>query len=208
LNPTRLVVGQPFQATVTVRNAGTVAAGSFNVSATWNPGNVATSVAVPSLEPFTTVSAVLQATLMQPGTASVQVVVDQGNTVVESNEGNNIFNLNYVVDAVPTIEASNTFGVGELNFAGAPTDLNWTGASLDALNGATVGVINGIAFQDVHVGLLTSAAIVSPTVGTIAPNTVFGLRTGTGQCGVFRIDNVVGANIALTWRMYASDDCN
>jgi uncharacterized protein YraI len=208
LNPTRLIKNQQFTATVIVQNFGPTASGPFNVGATWNPGGVATSVAVPSLAAGANVAVILQATLTQAGNVTIPVQVDINNQVLESNEGNNSFNVTYIVDAPPTIDTTSDFAIIQINFAGNFTDLDWTGVALNTLNGATVGVINGIPYADVNVSQLTAANISGATVGTINAGTVFGLRTGQTHCGVMRIENVVGATITISFRMYAIADCN
>lgn len=208
LNPPRPIRNQQFTATVTLRNAGNAPSGGFAVAASFNPGNVYSAAIVGAVQPGQTITALLNVTLTTAGAASgVQVVADLNNEVPESNEANNSFPISYVVDAAPISELTNAYAVQQLNFAGPNVDLDWTGAALNGLNGTTVGVIAGIPYEQTHVGLLTAAAITNPTVGTIAPGTVFGMRTGDGQCGVVRIDNVVGATITITFRIYAAGDC-
>ncbi len=209
LDPARPVVGQSFNASVTVRNTGSTDAGSFAVAATWQPGGVFSSTTVPGLTVGQMTTVVLQAVLPQPGAATVSVVGDLNNTVQESNEGNNNFDVSYVVDAQPTTATQSSFTAPlQINFAGNQADLDWTGAApINTLNGATVGIINGIPFDSIHVGLLDAGAINGNSIGTLASGTIFGMRTGTGQCGVLRIDSVVGADITFTYRLYAPGDC-
>jgi ABC-type branched-subunit amino acid transport system substrate-binding protein len=207
LNPTRLTIGQAFSATVTVRNNADSPATAFTVAANWLPDNIQTSAPVPSLAAFTSVSVVLQATLNQAGNPTINVVADANGQVVESNESNNTFSLTYVVDAPPTIATQNVYGVNQLNFAGNLTDMDWTGVALNSLNGATFGLITGVSYDNITINLLTPANLTNNTVGTLAAGTVFGMRTGEGHCGVFRIDNVVGANITFTFRMYDASNC-
>lgn len=205
LNPTRPIIGQAFTATVTIRNAGAAPAGAFSVGATWQPGNVASVAQVGGVAAGQSEITVLQAILPSAGAASVNVNVDVLNEVAESNEANNSFTVSYVADAAPTVATSATFAPLQINFAGNQEDMDWTGAApINALNGARFGIIGGISYDNVHVGLLTAGAIVSPqlTVAEVIPGQIFGLRTGQGHCGVFRIDSIAGANITFTYRMY------
>ncbi|MFP4324237.1 MAG: CARDB domain-containing protein, partial [Anaerolineales bacterium] len=95
LNPPQPVVSEQFNASVTVRNAGSTDAGQFAVAATWQPGGVFSSVTVPGLAVFESTTVVLQATLNQAGAATVTVVGDLNNTVPEANETNNNFDVSY-----------------------------------------------------------------------------------------------------------------
>jgi hypothetical protein len=141
------------------------------------------------------------------GAATVQIVADLNNEVAESNEGNNTFPVSYKADAPILVNMQTSFGVTPITFAGADADLNWTGLDLEVLNSATVGIINGVAYEDVHVGQLTAASISALATGTFAPGTIFGIRTGELHCGVVRIDSKVGDTLTLTYRMYDAPFC-
>jgi len=211
LNPSRPVLNQPFTATITILNTGNADAGPFSIAATWNPGAVATSQDVPSLAAGASVQVVFSVTLTVIGAGTGNITADSANTVTEGNETNNVFNTAFVVDA-PLLQADTTTPPQapiQFNFGGPQTDLDWTGAALNTLNNGKVGIISGISYENAHAGLLTSTSITATTVSPLAAGTVFGLRTenGTGLCGIFRIDTIVGANITLTYRTYPAANC-
>jgi hypothetical protein len=208
LSPARPVPGQPFSANVNVRNAGTTAAGHFAVAASWKPGDVYTATDVNSLNPGQTVTVVLTATVTGTGVQQVAVVGDLNNEVIEGNEGNNIFDIIYVVDAIPAVNSAGSYTAPiTVTLAGATADFDWTGAAFNAQVGTTLDVVGGVSYDNATVGLLGSGSIVSGSVATTNVGTIIGLRTGDGHCGFMRIDSVVGATITLTYRMYAPGDC-
>lgn len=208
LSPARVVTGQPFNATIMIRNAGGTDAPAFAVAVNWQPGNVATTGNVPFLPVFESTSLVIQAVVTGTGAQSTTVTVDSGNAVTESNEANNTFVVNYVVDAQPIEEKTVTVGIGQHNWAGTLPDFDWTGAApITAMNGGFLGQIIGLDFNNITTSDLTAAKITGPDITSLAAGTVFGLRTGEGHCGVFRIDSVVGSALTISYRMYDVLSC-
>ncbi len=99
LTPAQPVIGQPFIATVTVRNAGGVATGSFAVAATWEPGSVYTATQVQGLAAGQAVQVQLSGTLSgSPGVYQTAVVSDLNKEVAEINEDNNNYTVTYQVN--------------------------------------------------------------------------------------------------------------
>jgi hypothetical protein len=207
MSPQHPVLGQPFTATVTVSNGGGAPTGSFAVAATFEPGGVYAAAIVPNVEPFSQTVVNLSATLTVSGSATVQIVADLNNEVAESNEGNNTSPVTYKADGSILVSTQISSGIAPLTLAGVDADVNWTGLDFDSLNSATFGVINGVPFENVHVGQLTPGSIAAASVGTFAPGTVFGVRTGELHCGVVRIDSKVGDTVTLTYRMYNAPAC-
>jgi len=99
LAPEQPVIGQPFVATITVRNIGGVATGSFAVAATWEPGSAYTSAPVQGLAAGQAVQVQLSGTLSgSPGVYQTAVVSDLNKEVQEINEDNNNFTVTYQVN--------------------------------------------------------------------------------------------------------------
>jgi len=100
LNPPQLKVGQPFVASVTIQNRGSVNSGQFAVAASWQPGNVYSAATVGSLAAgqSTTVNLNVSGVIGGTGSFTVEVVVDLNNEVNEGpNEGNNKLPVGYTV---------------------------------------------------------------------------------------------------------------
>lgn len=212
LNPVQPIANQQFTATVTLRNAGQGPTGQFAVAATWNPGGVFSSAVVESIAPGATATVSLQTQVSGTGQAQTVVVADLNGEVTESNEANNNFTINYVVDAARTIEQSNfVVNSTDVNLDGGVNDFTWADnagmAALTAEPGGTFGVIAGVTYENVTVNQLTSAAISSNAVNATPAATVVGFRTPDGSCGVLRVESYVGSQLTLTYRVYAAASC-
>ncbi len=213
LNPARPVVGQPFTATVKVRNAGQTATPGFAVAASWQPGNVFSSVIVEPLNAGESRDVTLQATLNGSGKPTVAVVADLNSEVTEANEGNNQFSVTYVVDAAAAFTGlSQAINSTDIDIDGGGPEFTWTAGggtiTVTPVAGNTVGIINGFTFDDVYAGLLNAGAISGNAAINVPVGTgLFGIRTSTGYCGVIRPENTAGSVITLSFRYYPIGSC-
>jgi len=209
LSPAQPIPNQPFSATVSVRNAGGAAAGQFAVAATFQPGGVYTATFVDSLAAGETKQAVLTATLPGTGIAQVAIIADLNNTVQEFNEDNNQYQITYRVDYPILAQQTNLLlSSGQewnLDGDGGPNDIRWDGSSLNVINGAQIGVLGGVAYQDVHYDQLSPAVINNPTgldASQSNAGVVAGVYTSQGRRAVLRIDNRSGDQIWISYRVY------
>jgi len=209
LSPPQPIPNQPFSATVSVRNAGGAAAGQFAVAATFQPGGVYTATFVDSLAAGETKQAVLTATLPGTGIAQVAIIADLNNTVQEFNEDNNQYQITYRVDYPILAQQTNLLlSSGQewnLDGDGGPNDIRWDGSSLRVINGAQIGVLGGVAYQDVHYDQLSPAVINNPTgldASQSNAGVVAGIYTSQGRRAVLRIDNRSGDQIWISYRVY------
>lgn len=209
LSPAQPIPNQPFSATVSLRNAGGGAAGTFAVAATWQPGNVYTSAFVNGLAAGQTTQVQLTGTLTGTGVFQVAVIVDLNNDVVELDENNNVYNITYRVDIIAVSEQSavqmNSFTDWDLT--GGTIDFKWDGYNIDMENGASIGVLGGTTYENVHYDAL-SPAVVNNTVGIgtdkVNAGVVVGIYTAEGNRAVLRIDNRQGETIWVTYRVYST----
>ncbi|MGQ9850120.1 MAG: ABC transporter substrate-binding protein [Aggregatilineaceae bacterium] len=207
LSPAQPIPGQPFTATVTVRNAGGGAAGQFAVAATWEPGGVYTATFVPGLAGGQTAQAQLTATVTGTGVFQIAVVADLNKEVAELNEDNNLFNVSYRVDYPLLANQVNLQLVAPTSwdlFGGTP-DLNWDGNNLTMLNGSQIGILSGVTYENVHYGMLTPAVINNPTglnSTQVLPGAIFGMTIAESRRAVIRVDNRSGSTIWISYRVY------
>lgn len=214
VSPSRLVIGQPFTATVTVRNQGALAAGGFAIAGTFEPGSVYSAVNLPGLAPGQQTNVTLTGTLTgATGPRNVVVVADLNNQVNEGPIGeanNDDFIYSYVADnstLTPGGLASITLAPGStINLDGSTDDLLWTGSDLVAQNGAQIYLLSGFSSLDqIHYDVISTTTNASPINVTMLANAFIGLRTDTGnqKRGVIRIDGAVsGGNLTIAYRVY------
>lgn len=207
LSPSQPIPNKPFTATVTVRNAGGGATGRFAVAATWEPGAVYTSAFVEGLPGGQSIPVQLSGTLIGTGVFQVAVVADLNNEVVELNEGNNLFNVSYRVD-YPLLANQVNIQLGpntQWDMFGGTPDFLWDGYNIAMLNGAQIGVLSGVTYENVHYDMLTPAVINNATgVGTdkVQPGAVFGMTIPEGRRAVIRVDNRSGETVWLSYHVY------
>jgi len=73
------------------------------------------------------------------------------------------------------------------------------------LNGALIGILSGVTYENVHYDMLTPAVINNATgVGTdkVQPGVVFGMTIPEGRRAVIRVDNRSGETVWLSYRVY------
>ena len=207
LNPAQPIPNRPFSATVSVRNAGGAAAGQFAVAATFEPGSVYLSAFVGGLAGGQSTQVQLNGTLTGTGVFQVGVVADLNNEVGELNETNNIYNITYRVD-YPTFTQQNGLQMTPTtnwDMYGGIIDFKWDGYNIDMENGAQIGVLSGVTYENVHYDSLSPAVINNAIgIGTDQVNTgiVVGIYTAEGQRAVMRIDNRQGTTMWVSYRVY------
>ncbi|NDJ85041.1 MAG: ABC transporter substrate-binding protein [Chloroflexi bacterium] len=206
LVPAQLVPGQPFTAQVTVRNQGTVGAGGFLVAATFQPGNIPTSAVVNEVVAGGSTVVNLSPLVNGTGAFTVTVIVDSGNSVPESNEGNNLYPLSYRVDFPLLAQVQSlTLPVGlQIDMAGGTNDIGWTGAALEAVNGARLGVITNATFDTIFYDRIDPAALNQTAIGAdqLQRGVLLGVITAEGRRAVLRIDRREGDTITVSFRVY------
>ena len=209
MNPPQPIPGQPFLANVSLRNAGSAPTGPFTVGASFEPGAVYSSNVIPNIEPGSSVSLPLSATVVGTGDFSVDVVADVNNEVVEGFDGetNNFFRFSYAVDFPIVGEAASLpINAGTaIDLAGGTPDLNWTGASLEVMNGSLIGIITGVTFENVVFDQLNPNVVnsgVGLTDAQLFPGVLVGVRTAEGQRAIVRIDARNGTTLTISYRVY------
>jgi hypothetical protein len=142
-----------------------------------------------------------------PGAFQVAVIVDAANTVAESNEGNNTFNLNYRVDSA-LIAQVQSFSMPlntAIDMAGGTADILWNGSFLQAENGARLGLLQGAAYDAVFYGSI-DPNIINQTVindAQVQSGAVIGVITAEGRRAVIGIDGRNVTAVTLSFRVYA-----
>lgn len=210
ITPTTIIPGQAFIANVTLKNNGAARTGSFSVAASFEPGAVFTSNVVPNIEPGASVTLPLSATVVGTGSFSVDVVADVTNNVNEgaSGEQNNIFRLSYTVDYPIVAELSSlpVFAGTSFDLAGGTADLNWTGTSLDVINGARIGIVTGVTYENVKYDMLSSS-VINSQVGLVDaqvfPGVLIGVITAEGLRAIIRVEARVGTSMTISFRVYS-----
>jgi ABC-type branched-subunit amino acid transport system substrate-binding protein len=209
MTPPRPVPGQPFLANVSLRNVGSVASGPFTVGASFEPGAVYSSNVIPNIQPGSSVSLPLSATVVGTGDFSVDVVADVNNEVSEGFDGetNNFFRFSYGVD-YPIVGSASSLPINAgtpIDLAGGTPELNWTGASLDVVNGALIGIITGVTYENVVFDQINPNVVNNGTGLTDAqlfPGVLVGVRTAEGQRAIVRIDARNGTTLTISFRVY------
>ncbi len=209
--PSPIIVNQPFIVSVTVRNAGSVAAGSFAVAATFPPNNLFSSAVVPALGPGQSTVANLTGTFSNTGGYSVVIVADLNNQINEGpgGETNNLFNFNYFINKPILRQGSQTLNAGDtLDLEGnnVQGDANWNGAAteLDGIFGAKVAVIPNVTLDTIHWDLLNPSVVNQANVLRTQMNggTIIGIITADGNRGVIRVDDIPGSQLKVTFIVY------
>lgn len=192
-------------ATVTIVNNGASNAGPFAVAATFLPGNIYSSQNLGGLASGQTVTTTLSVTFTQTGyVPDLGIVVDLNNEVPEgaTGEGNNIYTFAYKVDRAVAVQAQTVLNSGlSINFAGANLDMTWTGSSFNMLGAAKIGMLSGQTYENAYYDQVPGVAV-NASFGGPTPGMVFAFITDEGQYGFFRVDNVSGTDVTLTYRVY------
>jgi ABC-type branched-subunit amino acid transport system substrate-binding protein len=208
LSPAQLTPGQPFVANVILRNAGSVSTGVFTIATSFQPGAVYSSNVVQNIEPNASLTVPLSATLAGSGAFTVDVVADTTNAVNEgaTGESNNIFRLSYRID-FPLLTQSvgvAIAGGSTIDLAGGRPDLNWTGSSLEAINGAQLGIITTVIYENADYSILTSGVVNANLLNDsqVFGGVLIGVRTAEGNYAAVRVDARTGTSLTISYRVY------
>ncbi len=209
LNPPQPVPGQAFAAAVTVRNAGGGAAGRFAVAATWEPGSVYTAAFVEGLAGGQTTQVQLSGTLTGTGVFQVAVVADLNKDVAELDENNNVYNITYRVD-YPILKSGNGQQINtnaEFALDDPNNDFLWDGYNIAMKNGAQIGQLSGVTYENVHYDMLSPSLVTYDSVGfgvdKVKSGALFAFITSEGRRAVLRVDNLqAGGSLWVTFRTY------
>lgn len=202
VSPNPIIPGAEFNITVTVANVGRTNAGTFAVAANMPPNNAFVSATVNGLAAGQTTTATLRGTLQNTGRYSVIIVADLNNQVDEGEgEANNDdFSFTYLIDR-PTVNSGTATqdGGNTFNLSGSVT-INWNGQFFNAASGQ-IGFINGVALNDVHYDLISTAVAnqgsIQPQVGSVV-----GVRNADGRRAALRVDAINGTQITITYKAY------
>ncbi len=196
-----------FSATITIKNQGGSAAGTFAVATTFLPGNIYSAQNLPAgLGAGQTTTVVLSTTFGATGNVNnLSIVADLNNEVAEGavGETNNLFSISYKVDrSVQFEQVRNYAGAASDDLsANATQDISWDGTNLTAINGALIGPFSSDNYATAHydgaVATATSTVFANPPVGAI-----IAFRSDDGRYGVIRIDGRSGTQINFTYRIY------
>lgn len=208
LQPLVPVSGRPFSVQVTIRNDGNVVSAETAVAATFQPGEVYVSAAIPPLAPGQAIVVILNPTVSGSGTHTVELVVDLNNLVDEGPNGetNNLYPVTYTVDH--PIITSGTFSLAapqqehDLLSSGTP-QLRWDGATLTALNGATIAILSGLNWNTLQYGQLNNITGTAIPRTSLPPGAIVGLVTAPeGYRGALWINSYDGDTIRYSYRVY------
>ncbi len=196
-----------FSATITIKNQGGSAAGTFAVATTFLPGNIYSAQNLPAgLGAGQITTVVLSTTFGATGNVNnLSIVADLNNEVAEGavGETNNLFSISYKVDrSVQFEQVRNYAGAANDDLsANATQDISWDGTNLTAINGALIGLFSSDNYATAHydgaVATATSTVFANPSVGAI-----IAFRSDDGRYGVIRIDGRSGTQINFTYRIY------
>jgi len=208
LEPAQPQPGVPFTAFVTVRNAGNAPTAPFTIATTFEPGSVFSSNVVPTLGVGSSFVIPLTATLSSSGDFSANIAADVNNEVQEGEEGeqNNFYTLTYRVDFGVVNQLANfeLFAGDALDLAGGLADLQWSGSILDGINGATVGIVTGLTYEQVGYSNLDPVFLNQANVADtqIFPGVLIGVVTAEGQRAVVRVEGRVGTTLSISFKVY------
>jgi len=210
INPSPIIVNQPFVITLTVQNIGGAPSGQFAVAATFPPNNIYAASIVPPLAPGQTVLTNLSGTFTNTGCYAVVAVADLNNDVNEAaGENNNIFNINYCINKPIIRQGNQTLNAGDsLDLEGnaVQADLQWSAAAdmLNAFGSARIGVLPGVTLETVHYDLINASVINQTSLPrtSFAPGSVIGVITADGNRGALRVDDMSGTQLRITFVLY------
>ncbi len=208
--PSPIGVNQPFTVSLSVRNAGSIAAGPFAVAATFPPNNVYASAVIGGLAPGQSTIASLSGTFTNTGFYSVVIVADLNNEVAEGNgENNNLFNFSYFINKPILRQGSITLNAGDnidLEGNAIQNDATWNlnGQQIDALGTAKLGIIPNVTLDIVHWDLINPSIINQTTILRTSMNagTIIGIITADGNRGVLRVDDIPGNQLKVTFIVF------
>lgn len=206
LNPETIIPGQPFTATVLVRNRGGVPAGPFTVGTTFQPGNIAVVGSSSGIPANSAGGVELSSVIAASGTYTIDVVVDTSDVVAESNEGNNIYSFTYSLSApvIAQVEGLTITPNVPIVLTGGTPDLIWDGVSLVAQGAARIGVIPGLNYESTTPNDLPVNSLNLTSIGPdqFFSGAVLGIQTAEGLRGVIRVEGVINNVAIISYRIF------
>lgn len=214
VTPSRLIVGAPFNVTLTVRNQGGANAGQFAIAASFEPGTIYAAQIVNGLGAGSEVTVALSGTLAgSTGPYNVAIIADLNNQVAESPAGeanNSSFVYSYVADAalLTTAPAIGTVTLNETNVLtldNGSNDIQWGGGAIVPLGATGLVQLAGFSNMDaVHHDAIASAPLANIGILNITPGMLIGIQTDTeGKYGVLQVISATPGNqITFNFRMY------
>jgi hypothetical protein len=138
----------------------------------------------------------------------VAVVADLNKDVPDINRNNNNYNITYRVD-YPILKSDNgkQLNVNDSLGLDPGKDLLWDGTNIEMQNGAQIGQLSGVTYENVHYDMLSPALVSYNTVGfgadKVKAGALFAVITADGHRAVLRVDNVQsGGSLWVTYRSY------
>ncbi len=213
IQPQPIEPGQPFAATVNLRNQGQTVTGPFSVGVTFPPSNTFASAVVGALAPGQSLPIIIQAVIPNTGYYTASVIADINNQVPEgvAGESNNFFNISYVIDVPLRNQGNQTLNLGDtIDLEGnlVQGDANWNGdggVGLKGIFGARVGILPAGDINAVHWDMINPAVVTRGDIprGEMAPGTLIGIITADGNRGVMRVDAVTDSQLTVSFKVYS-----
>jgi ABC-type branched-subunit amino acid transport system substrate-binding protein/uncharacterized protein YgiM (DUF1202 family) len=210
--PARLIMGTPFNATVTILNQGSGTAGPFAIAAAFEPGGVYSALNVPGLAGGQQTVVNLSATITgATGPQNVVIVTDLNQQVNEgaTGETNNNFSYSYIADApilttngTGTLVVANTAAVSLDN--GTP-DIQWSGGTLLPVGATRIIIMSGFSSLDqIHKDAVVAANPQTAPIATVPIGAIIGFQTDGGtNYGAFQVTEATsGGNLVFNFRVY------
>ncbi len=206
LDPLRPIPGRALNVWVVIQNMGNSNSVETAVAATFQPGEMYTSAAIPALAPGQSVTLTLSPILTGAGSYSVQLVVDLNGLVNEgtAGEANNLYPVSYTFDHPLQMEDTRTLNPGqELDLIGSGVNqLRWDGTNLLGINGAQVVLLPGLTWTTVYYDVLPLMSGTAVARASLTPGPIIGLTTSEGLRGYLRVNSLSGDALSLTYRVY------
>lgn len=208
LNPPTLIPNQAFTATVLIRNQGNAPAPAFTINTIFQPGNITVQGNAPAGVPANSATGVdLRGVATGSGQYTINITVDATNSVVETNEANNVYAFTYTISTpvIAQVEGLTIAANVPTVITGTTPDLVWDGFSFVVQGNARLGNIPGLNYDSsaanaIDRGLLTQTTI---TGDQLFPGATFGILTNEGQRGIIRIDGTISGTAVISYRIFS-----
>ncbi len=213
-SPPRLTIGQPYNATATVRNQGSVNAGPFAVAGSFMPGSIYSAVSLGGLAAGTQTTITLTGTLTTgpTGQQDVGIVADLNNQVNEGPQGetNNTLSFMYIADA-PLLTIAPATGTLTLNdfqtvsLDGGSDEIQWSAGGIVPMASTQLARLTGFSsFETTHRDAVLAAPLSNTAITPISAGDLIALVSdGSSAPGVIEVLNATpGGQMTFRYRMY------